>query len=110
VKSTDDEENEIKATTRIKKVKSKSVPNLILEYISFYLIFSGITTTKPRFDRKQYCPYKFRSEIHKFALPKKLMNLCLVVAERKSKKNGSIITTNEPEYYHTTLLKHRAIL
>ncbi len=27
------------------------------------------------------------------------MNMCLVAAERKRKKNGSIITTNEPEYY-----------
>ena len=25
--------------------------------------------------------------------------MCLVAAERKNKKNGSIITTNEPEYY-----------
>jgi len=27
------------------------------------------------------------------------MNMCLVAAERKSKKNGSIITTNQPGYY-----------
>jgi len=37
--------------------------------------------------------------MHKFASPKKLMNMCLVAAERKSENNGSIITTNEPEYY-----------
>ena len=27
------------------------------------------------------------------------MNMCLVAAERKSKKNGSIITTNQPGYH-----------
>ena len=31
-------------------------------------------------------------------MPKKLMNMCLVAAERKTKKNGIIITTNDPEY------------
>jgi len=40
-----------------------------------------------------------KSEAHKTIPSTRDKNMCLVAAETKSKKNGSIITTNEPEYY-----------